>query len=100
MAATANIPVRPPCPSTAPEKAPGLDGIAVERLLRGAALKGHDPRDLLRKAGVDPSVYGNADESIDGREMFRLVERIREALDDAYIGFLAEGCRLALERER
>ncbi|HEX5183741.1 MAG TPA: AraC family transcriptional regulator ligand-binding domain-containing protein [Allosphingosinicella sp.] len=100
MADSSNMPVWPSRPSTRPEKSPGLDGIAVERLLRGAVLKGHDPEDLLRLAGIDPSVYGNVDESIDGREMFRLVERIREALDDAYIGFLAEGCRLALERER
>ena len=86
--------------SAGPGKAPGLDGIAVERLLHGAVLKGRDPKGLLRKAGIDPSVYGDVDASIDGREMFRLVEQIREALDDAYLGFLAEGCRLALERER
>ncbi|MBN8813261.1 MULTISPECIES: hypothetical protein [unclassified Sphingomonas] len=36
-----------------------LDGIAVERLLQGAVLKGCDPEELLRKAGIDPSVHGN-----------------------------------------
>jgi len=63
-------------------------------------IKGQDPLELLRKAEIDPSVYGNMDEAIDGRELFRLVEQIQLALDDAYIGFLAERCRLALEMER
>ena len=100
MANSVNMPVLASRSSARPRKAPGLDGIAVEHLLRGAVLKGRNPEDLLLKAGIDPTVYGDANESIDGRETFRLVERIREALDDAYIGFLAEGCRLALERER
>ena len=100
MTDTSFLPVRTARTSGGPAKFRGLDGVAVERLLRGAVLKGRDPHELLRRAGIDPSVYGNVDDSIDGRDMFRLVEQIREALDDAYLGFLAEGCRLALERER
>lgn len=87
-------------PPATMEKLPGLDGIAVGQLLRGAVLKGHDPRSILRGAGVDPSIYCNAHESIDGRELFRLVEQIQLALDDSLIGFLPDRFRLALEAER
>ena len=78
----------------------GLDGVAVKRLLGGAVLRGCDPGALLEDANIDPSVYGNANAAIDGRAYFRLVQQIQIALDDAFIGFLAEGCRLALEKER
>jgi AraC-like DNA-binding protein len=77
-----------------------LDGIAVKNLLGGAVLKRLDPREILRAAGIDPLVYGDPQAGIDGKELFRLVQQIQEALDDAYIGFLAERCRLALEVER
>src|SRR6478752_5191680 len=78
----------------------GLDGLAVEKLLGGAVLKGHDPAELLREAQIDPSVYRDEHAAIDGSALFRLVERIQLRLDDAYVGFLAERCRLALETER
>jgi len=78
----------------------GLDGIAVKALLQGAVLKGHDPLVILREAGIDPSVYGNAYAAIDGRSLVRLVRQIQFSLDDVYLGFLAQGVRLALERER
>ncbi len=63
-------------------------------------IKGCDPRDILNGANIDPSVYGDANKSIDGREFFRLIQQIKLALDDAFIGFMAERCRLALDRER
>jgi AraC-like DNA-binding protein len=100
MADCIPLPARPLKSFPGPARPPGLDGVAVARLLQGAVLKGQDPRTLLRGAEIDPAVYGDAGKSIDGRELFRLVEQIRAALDDAYLGFLAEGCRLALERER
>jgi hypothetical protein len=87
-------------PITALDELFGLDGIAVERLLQGAVLKGCDPEELLRKAGIDPSVHGNVDRSIDGRALSRLIQQIQLALDDAFIGFMAERCRLALDLER
>lgn len=83
-----------------PARPGGLDGLAVRNLLGGAVLKGLDPRALLREAGIDPLVYGDPQGAIDGRELFRLVQHIQAALDDAYVGFLAERCRLALEVER
>jgi AraC-like DNA-binding protein len=86
--------------ATSPPPSLGLDGIAVKNLLGGAVLKGHDPAQLIEAAGIDPSVYGNANAAIDGRAYFRLIQQIQIALDDAFIGFLAEGCRLALEKER
>lgn len=82
------------------DKCFGLDGLAVEKLLRGAELKGHAPSEILREAGIDPSVYGDEHAAIDGSALFRLVERIQQRLDDAYVGFLPERCRLALETER
>lgn len=82
------------------QTAPGLDGIAVAHLLQGAVLKGHDPTAILREAAIDPSVYGSAERSIDGRALFRLVHRIQLTLDDSFIGFLPERFRLALEDER
>jgi len=79
---------------------PGLDGVAVEQLLYGALIRDHDPREILCRAGIDPSVYGDANRSIDGRAFFRLIQHIKLALDDAFIGFMAERCRLALDQER
>lgn len=79
---------------------PGLDGEAVRQLLQGAVLKGADPLVLLREAGIDPSVYGNQMEGIDGRALVRLVRQIQFRLDDVYLGFFAQNCRLALEAER
>ena len=78
----------------------GLDGIAVERLLAGAVIRGQDPRAVLRKAGIEPSVYGDPCAAIDGRALSRLIQQIQLALDDAFIGFMAERCRLALDLER
>jgi AraC-like DNA-binding protein len=95
-----NMPHSSPGLNAMTERSPGLDGIAVERLLCGALIKGHDPRDLLSKAGIDPLVYGDPSEAIGGRELFRLIQQIQLALDDAFIGFMAERCRLALDLER
>ncbi len=78
----------------------GLDGKAVEHLLQGAVLRGRDPLSLLREAAIDPWVYANANAAIDGRALVRLVRAIQTSIDDVYLGFLAQGCRLALERER
>ncbi|HEY0940844.1 MAG TPA: AraC family transcriptional regulator ligand-binding domain-containing protein [Steroidobacter sp.] len=78
----------------------GLDGVAVQALLQGAVLKGRDPLAILRAAAIDPSLYGNAHAAIDGRSLVRLVRSIQSSIDDVYLGFLAQGVRLALERER
>lgn len=78
----------------------GLDGLAVEKLLQGAVLKGFDPRQILREARIDPSVYGDVRAAIDGSAFFRLIARIQQALDDSFIGFLPERFRLALDAER
>jgi len=78
----------------------GLDGEAVKALLQGAVLKGRDPLSILRDAAIDPSVYGNAHAAIDGRSLVRLVRQIQSSIDDVYLGFLGQGCRLALETER
>jgi AraC-like DNA-binding protein len=81
-------------------KTHGLDGEAVGKLLHGAVLKGCDPRGLLRQAAIDPDVYGNPLAAIDGQALVRLVRQIQFSLDDVYLGFFAQGCRLALETER
>lgn len=86
--------------SQANEAAVGLDGVAVQGLLQGAVLKGHDPLRILREAGIDPEVYGNPGAAINGPALVRLVRRIQFTLDDVYLGFLAQGIRLALETER
>jgi hypothetical protein len=78
----------------------GLDGEAVKRLLQGAVLKGRDPLAILRDAGIAPEVYGSTQAAIDGPALVRLVRQIQISLDDVYFGFLAQGCRLALETER
>jgi AraC-like DNA-binding protein len=82
------------------QSAAGLDGEAVKALLQGAVLKGRDPLSILREASIDPLVYGNAHAAIDGRSLVRLVRRIQSSIDDVYLGFLAHGCRMALETER
>jgi AraC-like DNA-binding protein len=78
----------------------GLDGIAVKGLLQGAVLKGHDPLEILRGAGIDPGIYGDARGGIDGSALVRLVRQIQFTLDDIYLGFFAHNCRMALETER
>jgi len=78
----------------------GLDGEAVKRLLQGAVLKGRDPLRILQDAGIDPSVYGDPNDAINGPALVRLVRQIQISLDDVYFGFLSQGCRLALETER
>jgi len=78
----------------------GLDGEAVKALLQGAVLKGRDPLQILRAAAIDPSIYGNNLAAIGGRSLVRLVRQIQISVDDVYLGFLAQGCRLALETER
>jgi AraC-like DNA-binding protein len=83
-----------------PDPTYGLDGEAVKRLLQGAVLKGRDPLAILRDAAIDPLVYGNAHGAIDGRSLVRLVRQIQNSIDDVYLGFLAHGCRMALETER
>lgn len=79
---------------------PGLDGIAVRQLLQGAVLKGCDPLAILRGAGIDPLVYDDPSGGINGRDLVRLIRRIQFTLDDVYLGFFAQNCRLALETER
>src|SRR4029453_9196469 len=83
-----------------PQAAVGLDGEAVKALLQGAVLKGRDPLSILRDAAIDPSVYGNVHAAIDGRSLVRLVRQIQSSIDDVYLGFLGQGCRMALETER
>ncbi|WP_374471021.1 AraC family transcriptional regulator ligand-binding domain-containing protein [Phenylobacterium sp.] len=78
----------------------GLDGQAVRALLEGAVLRGKDPADILRRAAIDPAVYGVRTREIDGRALVRLVRQVQFSLDDVYLGFFAHGCRLALEAER
>jgi AraC-like DNA-binding protein len=81
-------------------KPQGLDGEAVAKLLQGAVLKARNPRELLQNAGIDPAIYGDAQAAIDGQALVRLVREIQFSLDDVYLGFFAQGCRLALETER
>ncbi|MEQ1812678.1 MAG: AraC family transcriptional regulator ligand-binding domain-containing protein [Terricaulis sp.] len=78
----------------------GLDGVAVRQLLGGAVLKGSDPFLILQDAELDPAIYGNAAQAIDGPALVRLVRAIQLSLDDVYLGFLPHGIRLALETER
>ena len=79
---------------------PGLDGIAVRDLLQGAVLQGRDPLALLGAASIDPAVYGDPAAAIDGPALVRLVRTIQASLDDVFLGFFAQGLRLALEDER
>jgi AraC-like DNA-binding protein len=84
----------------APSSLRGLDGVAVSALLQGAVRRGRDPALILRSVGIDPCIYGSRSAAIDGRELVRLVRQIQFSLDDVYLGFFANGCRLALEAER
>lgn len=78
----------------------GLDGEGVRSLLQGAVLQGRDPLALLASSAIDPAVYGDPSAAIDGPALVRLVRQIQLSLDDVYLGFLAQSCRLALETER
>ncbi len=78
----------------------GLDGRAVRQLLQGAVLKGADPAAVLKTAAIDSTVYGDHRRAIDGRALVRLIRSIQFALDDVYLGFFAQNCRMALETER
>lgn len=87
-------------PGCGPVEGRGLDGIAVRQLLQGAVLRGFDAREILRGAAIDPEVYGDPDAGIGGRSLVRLVRHVQLRLDDVYLGFFAQNCRLALETER
>jgi AraC-like DNA-binding protein len=87
-------------PDAADRNFPGLDGLAVHGLLQGAVIRGLDPFRILEDARIDADVYGRAEATIGGRELARLVRTIQSTLDDIYLGFLPQGCRLALETER
>lgn len=78
----------------------GLDGLGVRDLCQGAVLKGRDPAVLLSAARIDPAVYADPSQAIDGPALVRLVRQIQFALDDVYLGFLPQSCRLPLETER
>lgn len=78
----------------------GLDGVAVRKLLQGAVLKGFDPLSILEMARIDPETYIDPGLTIDGRALVRLIRSIQSSLDDVYLGFFAQPCRLALETER
>jgi hypothetical protein len=78
----------------------GLDGEAVKGLLQGAVLKGRDPLSILSAAAIDPAVYGNPRAAINGPALVRLVRQIQTSIDDVYLGFLGQGCRMVLETER
>lgn len=78
----------------------GLNGEGVAALLQGAVRMGRDPSSLLRGAGIEPAVYGDPRMAIDGQALVRLVRHIQFSLDDIYLGFFANPCRLALEAER
>ena len=95
-------PVYPPDAWNESNRTPslGLDGVAVRKMLQGAVLNGEDPVAMLRGANIEPRVYGSSDATIDGKALVRLVRQIQVALDDVYLGFLPQGCRLALEAER
>ncbi|WP_417318741.1 AraC family transcriptional regulator ligand-binding domain-containing protein [Emcibacter sp.] len=86
--------------SEADKAAEGLDGLVVQGLLEGAVLRGCDPLAILADAGIDSAVYANPHAAINGPALVRLVRQIQFALDDVYLGFFAQGCRLALESER
>lgn len=77
-----------------------LDGEAVRALLQGSVRRGKAAAEILRGAGIDPEVYGSPTRGIDGRDLVRLVRQIQFSLDDVYLGFFANECRLALETER
>lgn len=94
------MPTTQPIRAWEPPSAMGLDGSAVSKLLQGAEIKGFDPGGILRGAGIEPAIYGNASAAIDGQSLVRLVRQIQFTLDDVYLGFLPQGCRLALETER
>jgi AraC-like DNA-binding protein len=79
---------------------PGLNGLAVRDLLQGAVIRGFDPFRMLEDAAIDAAIYGRPEAAIGGRALARLVRTIQFALDDIYLGFLPQGCRLALETER
>lgn len=100
-AVAAGLPIRPAFPiGSAGSSAGGLDGVAVSRLLEGAVLKGHDPQAILMSARIDPRTYADPCRAIDGRALVRLIRSIQFALDDVYLGFFAQNCRMALETER
>ncbi len=99
MSAKASALLRDP-PAAADRNLPGLDGLSVRGLLQGAVVRGFDPFRMLEAAEIDAGVYGRPGATIGGRELARLVRKIQFALDDIYLGFLPQGCRLALETER
>lgn len=77
-----------------------LDGKFVAAFLRGAVLKGHDPKSIIKKAGLDPSLYDNENSEIDGREFQQLFFSIQGETNDIFMGYLRSPARFTLDREQ
>jgi AraC-like DNA-binding protein len=71
----------------------------IRGYLKGALNKGFDPEEILKMADIPSSVYENSTSSINGEQLQRLILKIREIMNDHYMGFLLVPGKIAMDRE-
>ena len=86
-------------PATRPGASAALPGHYALGLLRAAEFRGYAARDLLTRAGISSSLFDAPNASLSGKQANSLFLTLRETLDDAYLGFLDDRAKLAMDIE-
>ena len=76
-----------------------LGSYYIRGYLQGALQLGFDPKEILTIANIPPSVYEDPTASINGEQLQRLILKIRETMNDHYMGFLQVPGKLAMDSE-
>jgi AraC-like DNA-binding protein len=76
-----------------------LDHHYIVGLLQGAVWRGYEPRAILTKAGISAERYDDPRATINGIEVQRLIQVIREEVGDNYLGFLDDPAKLSMDAE-
>ncbi len=70
-----------------PANSPRVASYYIRGYLQGAVSKGYKPETLLQQADISPSVYSDANATINGEQLQRLILTVRREMNDHYLGF-------------
>ena len=76
-----------------------LGSYYIRGYLKGALNKGFDPEEILEMVDIPSAVYEDTAASINGEQLQRLILKIREIMNDHYMGFLQVPGKLAMDTE-
>jgi AraC-like DNA-binding protein len=62
-------------------------GYVVQAALRGAMSQGLDPKELLKKSGIDPQILENPNDRIESSQFAILLRNLWLIMKDEYLGF-------------